>query len=169
MSDAPETAAPAPSPGLIDRLAAAIAAITNTTPAPEPDAALNALQASFDTLQADHQALTDAATLAAEKLEGIQAELTTAQGKLETATNALATVDAALPGLSASADPKAFFTAAVTTSAQEQIAASGFKPNEAPGVDAQDRSDDTKTRAEFAALTPQQQSEFSKAGGKLKD
>lgn len=166
MSDATENPAPAPSPGLIARLAAAI---TNSAPIPEPDAALNSLQASFDALQADHQALTDAATLAAEKLEAIQGELSDAQGNLNTACNTLNAINEALPGVSAAADPKAFIAAAVTAAAQEQIAASGFKPNEAPATDPQAGTEpEAMPLAEFNALSVSARNEYMAKGGKLK-
>lgn len=166
MSDATETPAPAPSPGLIARLAAAI---SNSAPVIEPSAEVDAVTAQLTALQADHQALTDAATLAAEKLETVQAELTEVQGNLDTACKTLAALNEVAPGITASADPKAFFTAAVTTAAQEQIAASGFKPDGAPAVDANAGNEpEAMPLAEFNKLTIAARNEFMSKGGKLK-
>lgn len=164
MSDAPET--PAPSPGLIARLAAAI---SNSAPVIEPSAEVDAVTAQLAALQADHQALTEAATLAAEKLEAVQAELVTAQTEQAALQAKVAAVDAAVPGLSASAEPKAFFTAAVTTAAQEQIAASGFKPDAAPAVDANAGNEpEAMAHADFNKLSVTARNEFMSNGGKLK-
>jgi hypothetical protein len=166
MSDAPETPAPAPSPGLIARLAAAIA---NSTPVIEPSAEVEAVTAQLTTLQADHQALTDAATAAAEKLEAVQAELVAAQADASGKTTILNAIEAAIPGASKAKDVGEHIKLHAAALAQEQIQASGFKPGEAPGVDAGERGDGTMARAEFNKLSATQQSDFSKSGGKLTD
>ena len=164
----PETETPpaAPSPGLIARLAAAI---SNSTPAPEPDAALNALQSSFDALQAEHSALTDAATQAASRLEAVQAELTEVQGNLNQTCGVLAAIDSVIPGIAAAADPAAALTETITRRTADQVAAMGLPPGEAPGNDPKPNAQAEKTMShdDFRKLPPAEANAFMRDGGKL--
>jgi hypothetical protein len=165
MSDAPENPAPAPSPGLIARIAAAIA----NAPAPEPAPDAVALQSQLETLQADHSALTEAATAAADKLETVQGELATVQADLNQNCEILNAINLALPGVTAAANVAEFIQAQITAKAQEQIAASGFKPNEAPGTDPQAGNEqEAMPLAEFNQLSVSARNEYMAKGGKLK-
>ncbi len=156
MSDAPETPVPAPSEGMLARLATKFGIRSESEIVAE--------------MKAESAALLQAGNEAQAELETTKAALAVIQGNLDSASNTLNAINLAVPGITASADPKAFFTSAVTTAAQEQIAASGFKPGEAPAVDANAGDGPTAiTSAEFAKLSFEARNEHVRKGGKVSE
>ena len=166
MSNETETPIPAPSPGLIARLAAAI---SNSAPAPDADTAFNALKSSFDALQADHSALTEAATAAAVKLEEGKAEIEKLSADIDGLQAKLFALNAVVPGISSASDPAAVITQAITLKATEQIAAMGLPPGDAPSNDPKPSANDQKTMAlsDFQKLPVAEANAFMRDGGKL--
>ncbi len=160
MATAQETPVPAPSAGLVARIAAHLGLTAPVETAPvDASAELADLQSKFDSLQAGF----DAATLNALDLSN---KVTALTGELEVANATLAAIEALVPNCTTS-DPAAAIQAAVVRQSVETVAASGFKVDEAPAVDATAADDKSLSRSDFAKLTPQQQSDFSKSGGKL--
>ena len=160
MATAQETPIPAPSAGLVARIAAHLG-LTAPAEAAPVDASLELadLQSKFDSLQAGF----DAATLNALDLTN---KVTALTGELEVANATLAAIEALVPN-STTSDPAAAIQAAVVRQSVEIVAASGFKAEEAPAVDASAADEKILSRSDFAKLTAQQQSDFSKSGGKL--
>ena len=164
MANAPETPIPAASPGLKQRLSD-ILGLTTREPAPVEasetpvaDTALADLQSKFDSLQAGFDAASVNAVALSEQVTALTAERDAAQGILNA-------IEALVPNIKDG--PAAAIEAAVIKQSVEIVAASGFKAEEAPAVDPAAADEKTLTRAAFAKLTTQEQSDFSKSGGKL--
>ena len=162
MANAPETPIPAPSAGLVARLAAhlGLTAPVEAAPVETPvaDTALADLQSKFDSLQAGFDAASVNAVALSEQVTALTAERDAAQG-------ILAAIEALVPNIKEG--PAAAIEAAVIKQSVEIVAASGFKAEEAPAVDPAAADEKTLTRAAFAKLSAQEQSDFSKSGGKI--
>lgn len=162
MANAPETPIPAPSAGLVARLAAhlGLTAPVEAAPVETPvaDTALADLQSKLDSIQAGFDAASVNAVALSEQVTALTAERDAAQG-------ILAAIEALVPNIKEG--PAAAIEAAVIKQSVEIVAASGFKAEEAPAVDPAAADEKTLTRAAFAKLSTQEQSDFSKSGGKL--
>ncbi len=164
MADPTEQNPPAPAPvpvasaGLIDRLKSAM----GFKPEPvEEDAVVAGLRLEVE-------ALTGAVTDATAKIEELNGILATEQAARSASEAKVSAIEAALPGITASADPSKFITDEVVKRTAEQAAAAGIPENEAPSNQAPpDQSDKTKTWEEFQALTPSEQNAFMSSGGKV--
>ena len=165
MANAPETPIPAPSAGLVARLAAhlGLTAPVEAAPVETPvaDTALADLQSKFDSLQAGF----DAATVNAVALSE---QVTALTGELATANATLAAIEALVPNATTS-DPAAAIQAAVIKQSVEIVAASGFKAEEAPAVDpAAADEPQAMALADFNKLGTPEKNAFMQQGGKLK-
>lgn len=166
MSTTPETQAPAASLGLVARLAAHLGLSAPAEIAPVPEA--DKLTADLAKLSGEYQALEAVTVELNCKIDTINAELAAVCAERDSAKAIVASIEALVPNSTAlNADPAAAIAAAVVAKSVENISASGFPPDEAPGVNNEQQTDDILTRDEFSKLTPEKQSAFSKRKGKI--
>ena len=164
MANAPETPIPAPSAGLVARLAAhlGLTAPVEAAPVETPvaDTALADLQSKFDSLQAGFDAATVNAVALSEQVTALTAERDAAQGILNA-------IEALVPNIKDG--PAAAIEAAVIKQSVEIVAASGFKAEEAPAVDPNAANEPTAMAlADFNKLGTPEKNAFMQQGGKLK-
>lgn len=164
MANAPETPIPAPSAGLVARLAAhlGLTAPVEAAPVETPvaDTALADLQSKFDSLQAGFDAASVNAVALSEQVAALTAERDAAQGILNA-------IEALVPNIKD--DPAAAIEAAVIKQSVEIVAASGFKAEEAPAVDPAAADEPAAMAlADFNKLGTPEKNAFMQQGGKLK-
>jgi len=162
MANAPETPIPAPSAGLVARLAAhlGLTAPVEAAPVETPvaDTALADLQSKFDSLQAGFDAASVNAVALSEQVTALTAERDAAQGVLNA-------IEALVPNIKDG--PAAAIEAAVIKQSVEIVAASGFKAEEAPAVDPSAVEERTMSASEFEKLTFKDRNSYMRSGGKV--
>ena len=166
MSNTLETQAPAASLGLVARLAAhlGLTAPVEATPVAEADK----LTADLAKLSGEYQALEAVTVELNCKIDTISAELAAVSAERDSVKAVVAAIEALVPNSTVSnADPAAAIAAAIAAKSVESISASGFPPDQAPSVNNEQQTEDTLSRDEFAKLTPEKQSAFSKRKGKI--
>ena len=161
-----ETPAPVASAGLVARLAAHLG--LSAPPEASPTAELDKLTASLAQLSSEYQAAQVTVTELSAKLDGITAELASAAAERDAANAVVAAIEALVPNSTApGSNPAEAIAAAVSKQSADNIAASGFPPEQAPAVNNQAETEDTLSRSDFAKLTADKQMAFVQAKGKI--
>ncbi len=143
---------PAPSAGVLARLAAKFGVKSESEVVAE--------------LKAENAVLTSAANEAQAELEVSRAEVAR-QGSIITGLQSKFTaVEAVIPGITASADPAALLTQTVTQKTAEQVSAMGMDPGKAPGTEPAPEGGKQSLDEQFAECkTPEEKNAFLKAHG----
>ncbi len=146
--------APAPSAGLLERMAAKFGFKTE--------------DAAFAEIREELAAMTLLANEATAEVEIHKAEVTRQSSVITGLQAKISGIEAAVPGLSSAADPGAHVLQAITKATTDKIAEMGMKPDTAPGTDpSPDKADATMARADFDKLDTAKQNAFMRGGGKL--
>lgn len=169
LSPAPPAAAvPDVSPGLIDRLRAALgmSGVPAATVAkiPTPEETIATLTTERERLAARCSALTD-------QLEGVKTTLATEQTALATARATLAGIEALVPGITTAEKPSLPLARQAAQTAAGIVATMGLPEGTAPAAAAPgtDPAGRTLSRAEFDNLSFDARNKHIRAGGKVSE